>query len=250
MSNFFRYNWELHGQTARFLVDLDYAGKFDLMGDFITLIHVTCLPVDPSQPEFSRRERARLETVAPRCMEILGQSGAYVGAIDIGPQRRLYFYVSDARLLVPIFDLCSNEKGLTLACAKADEPHRQTYYRLLMPDEAKKQSAANEAYIAELRQRGDDTAAYRRINLHLRFPTIFAASAFLREAKEAGFALGRDSYTPEQELPHETTVHAVSRLLWNDVTTLTTRAIRLAEPYGGVLNSVDSAFVERRFSRA
>jgi hypothetical protein len=145
-----------------------------------------------------------------------------------------------------MLSVCKDDGVLRLNCTKAAEPNRQTYYRLLVPDAAKRQSNDNTRYIEALRERGDDNDAPRRVNLHFYFPTVQGRSLFAAEIREAGFALGKDDYIPEQELPYYLVIHRVSPLHKDALTHLTTTAIECAAPYGGILAHMDSGLVLKR----
>ena len=246
MADWYVYDWDLQGLPAQFHVDLKYVEEFDTLGDFTTLLYVSCYPKKAEAQAFSAREKRQLETVSKECARILGEHSAFVGYIDILAQRRYYFYTSDARLLVPLMAYCSEETGLRLECFKAEEPNRQTYYRLLVPDNAKRQSVDNAAYIASLRQRGDDNTAYRRVNLHFYFPSASGRTLFGENAKSLGFAIGKTDYVAEREPSYYIVLHTISPLEQEAVTELTTKAIYAAETYGGVMEHFDSAFIQKR----
>lgn len=246
MRDWYVYNWDLQGMPAEFHVDLTYVEEFDTLGDFTTLLYVSCYPKKPENQSFSPREKRLLENVSRECIRVLGEACAFVGFIDIAAQRRYYFYTPDPRLLVPLMAYCSEEDGLRLECFKAEEPNRQTYYRLLVPDNAKRQSVDNESYIDSLRQRGDDNAAYRRVNLHFYFPSANGRTLFNESAKSLGFAIGTTDYIPEREPPYYVVLHAVCPLVLETVTELTTKAIYAAEAYGGVMEHFDSGFIQKR----
>ncbi len=246
MRNWYAYDWELQGLPASFHVNLSYADEFDSLGDFTTLLLVTCFTRVVGAGAFTAREKRELDDVCKDCVRTLGSQCAFVGWIEVGAQRRYYFYTSDARLLVPLMGVCADNPLLKIDCARVDEPNRQTYYRLLMPDNAKKQSVDNEAYIRSLRARGDDNAAFRRVNLHFYFPTQQDMQQFAAEAKQLGFAVGADDYIPEQSLPYYVSLHQVSPLNVQAITALTTKAIYASEQYGGVMEHFDSAFIPKR----
>ncbi len=246
MRDWYVYDWDLQGLPARFHVDLNYVEEFDTLGDFTTLLHVSCYPKRAEAQAFSPREKRVLEGVGKECMRILGDRSAFVGFIDIQAQRRYYFYTSDARLLVPLMAYCADEAALRLACVKTEEQNRQTYYRLLVPDSAKRQSVDNARYIASLRERGDDSAAFRRVNLHLYFPSANGRTLFGEFAKTLGFAIGKTDYIPEREPSYYIVLHAISPLEHEAVTELTTKAIYAADTYGGILEHFDSAFIQKR----
>ncbi len=246
MSEWYSYDWELFGQPAQFHVDLSYVAEFDMLGDFTTLLYVSCYSKSEGAMAFTPRERRHLTDVFKDASRVLKGKSVYVGYIDMLAQRRYYFYVSDARLLVPMLSVCRDDSVLRLNCTKATEPNRQTYYRLLVPDAAKRQTNDNARYIASLRSRGDDNDAPRRVNLHFYFPTVQGRSHFSSEIRQAGFALGRDDYIPERELPYYLIVHRVSPLHKDAISRLTTEAIELASAYGGVLEHFDSGIVVKR----
>ena len=246
MTDWYVYDWDLQGLPAQFYVDLKYVEEFDALGDFTTLLYISCYPKKAESHTFSAREKRLLDTVSRECMRILGEQCAFVGYIDIAAQRRYYFYTPDARLLVPLMAYCAEEDGLRLECFKAVEPNRQTYYRLLVPDLAKRQSVDNAAYIESLRQRGDDNSAFRRVNLHFYFPSANGRTLFGENAKAMGFAIGVTDYIPERDPSYYIVLHTISPLEQEAVTELTTKAIYAAETYGGVMEHFDSAFIQKR----
>ncbi len=246
MRDWYIYDWDLQGLPAQFHVDLKYVEEFDTLGDFTTLLYVSCYPKKPEAQSFSPREKRVLEGVSRECLRILGEHCAFVGYIDIAAQRRYYFYTPDARLLVPLMAYCTEEDSLRLECFKTEEPNRQTYYRLLVPDAAKRQSVNNVTYIESLRARGDDNAAYRRVNLHFYFPSANGRTLFGESAKSLGFAIGKTDYIPEQDPSYYIVLHAITPLEQEPITELTTKAIYAAETYGGVMEHFDSAFIQKR----
>ncbi|HAX39306.1 MAG TPA: hypothetical protein DCY10_00250 [Clostridiales bacterium] len=246
MRDWYVYDWDLQGLPARFHVDMNYVEAFDTLGDFTTLLYVSCYPKKAEAASFSPREKRLLEGVSRECLRILGEQCAFVGFIDILAHRRYYFYTPDARLLVPLMAYCAEEDGLRLESFKTEEPNRQTYYHLLVPDSAKRQSVDNAAYIESLRLRGDDNEAYRRVNLHFYFPSATGRTLFSESAKTLGFAIGKTDYIPEREPSYYIVLHAVSPLEHEAVTELTTKAIYAAATYGGVMEHFDSAFIQRR----
>ncbi len=246
MSDWYVYDWDLQGLPAQFHVDLKYVEEFDALGDFTTLLYVSCYPKKAEAHAFSAREMRALESVGKECLKILGTQCAFAGWIDIAAQRRYYFYTPDPRLLVPLMAYCSEEDEFRVECFKAEEPNRQTYYRLLVPDAAKRQSVDNESYIASLRARGDDNGAFRRVNLHFYFPSANGRALFGENAKALGFAIGETDYIPEREPSYYIVLHAISPLEKQALTELTTKAIYAAETYGGVMEHFDSAFIPKR----
>ena len=245
MSNWYDYQWDLSGQPAWFHVDLDYMEEFDHLGDFTTLLHVTCVPAD-EQKAFGRSDYKHLEKVLSECCRILGEKAVYVGSREFPTQRRYDFYTADPRLLVPLLNYCSDCPYFHVTCEKTTEINRQTYYRLLVPDTAQQQAANNLSYIESLASRGDATETPRRVNLHFYFPTGSSRDAFSVSAREIGFAIGKGDYIPERDLPYYLPIHQIAPLQIDALTDLTTKAIHAADEYGGMLEHFDSAFVPRR----
>ncbi|MEG1884393.1 MAG: DUF695 domain-containing protein, partial [Clostridia bacterium] len=130
MSNWYCYDWELGGQPAQFHVDLSYMEAFDTLGDFSTLLYVSCFSLVPDAVAFTARERRHLDGVLRDCLKVLDSKAVYVGFIDVLAQRRYFFYTSDARLLVPLMSVCEETERFKVESVKASEPNRQTYYRL------------------------------------------------------------------------------------------------------------------------
>lgn len=157
---------------------------------------------------FSFWERRHLAPVLARCSTLLDGHGQHVGTIALPAHTRYYFYADDARLIVPIYEFCTDYAGLHLACAKADDPQQQTYFQLLYPDAAKRQSVANRSWIDARRAQGDDLQAPRRIDLTFSFPTAQARAAFSAEAASLGFTAGRVGFDEAQEAPYMQTLHA------------------------------------------
>lgn len=246
MSEWFAYDWEVRGVPAHFRVDLQFAADPDGPTGYHTMLYVTCSARRADAPAFSFGERKRLSSVLSRCEAILGEQGRFVGVIEQSTSVRYYFYAKDARLLVPLYEYCSDEKRLRLACAKADEPEQQTYYRLLYPDAAKRQSAANDAFIALRRAQGDEPETPRRIDLTFRFPSFQSRAAFTAEATALGFSAGRIGFDETHEAPYTLTLYASAPLLHTPLTALTTQAIAAAAPHCGELAALGAAFLSKR----
>ena len=247
MSELFSYNWFLKEALASFQVDLEYAGKFDLLGDYTTLLCITCLPADPEREAFSRRERALLVKAQKTISRLLGSSGVFVGLVDVPAKRQLFYYTNDARLLLSINACCEKERRLTLTCTRVNEPDRQTYYTLLYPDQERLQGVENARLIAAMAHRGDNCATPRRINFHLRFSGAPAMQRFADLCREEGYAIGNMDFIPERDLPHGLSVHTIQPLVWMPLTAATTGLIRLSATCEGMLEYVDCAFIEKRF---
>lgn len=246
MADWFAYDWEVRGVPAHFTVDLSFAEDG---GVYAALLCVSCAARREGAAAFSFRERRRLPRLLERCAALLGRQGRHVGTVALPAQVHYYFYAADARLLVPLYELCTGESVLRMECSKADEPERQTYARFLYPDAAKRQSAANAAFIADRLARGDDVAAPRRIDLLFRFPTASRRAAFSAAAVPLGFVAGRAAFDEQSELPYTLALHANAPLAHAALTALTTRAIRTAEQQQGAFDALDAAFLPKNGPR-
>lgn len=250
MSNWFAYDWELRGAPARFQVDLAFAEPDSACRRYATLLYVSCDARRADAGSFSFWERRHLAPVLARCSTLLDGHGQHVGTIALPAHTRYYFYADDARLIVPIYEFCTDYAGLRLACAKADDPQQQTYFQLLYPDAAKRQSVANRSWIDARRTQGDDLQAPRRIDLTFSFPTAQARAAFSAEAASLGFTAGRVGFDEAQEAPYTQTLHASASLELRALTEWTTRGIAAAQPLGGTLCGLDAVFLSKKRPRS
>lgn len=249
MSNWFAYDWELRGLPARFQVDLQFAEPDSTRRRYATLLYVSCTARRADAGSFSFWERRHLAPVLDRCIALLGDQGRHVGSITLATQSCYYFYTSDARLIVPIFEFCSNYSGLHLECAKAEEPQQQTYFQLLYPDAAKRQSVANRAFVDARQAQGDELELPRRIDLTFYFSTSRDRARFSSETVSLGFVAGRVWFDETRDMPYALTLHASAPLQPHVLTELTTRAIAAATPLGGTFGQLDAAFLPRRRPR-
>jgi len=246
MTDWYTYPWELRGVSAQFRVDPAYSTDPMLWQQRTTLICLTCQTRRKAGKDFSFWERRRLDPVLHKACRVLGEQTVHVGCIDLPGQRVHYFYTSDARLLVPLYSFCSKETTLSLSCTKAEEPNRQTYYRLLLPDAAKIMSQDNLAFIDSYRQRGDKLNAARRIHFHFCLPNTESKTAFESDAVSSGFSIGRTDTNPASDYPCSITLNATAPLSHRELTRLTTSAIRLADQYDGLFDRMEAEFIGKR----
>jgi len=239
----FGYDWEVHGESARFLVDTSYQ---EPPAGYETLLYIAAAPADPEAAAFSPREERRLRAVERKLLRAL-RGALYVGDIDMAALRQYYFYVSGAEAAVAAAEtLEAKEKALRLTSGTAEEPDWLTYHALLMPDAAKYQTELNRDAIAKLKKHGDGLSTVRRLTFFVGFPTEQTRLMFQEKARFAGFAIGNPQFKPELELPHVLPVFALSSLEKPAVDKLTTNAIRVAEPFGGALLRWSTPVVPRR----
>ena len=246
LQGFFSYEGIAKGEAASFTVDLSLAERFDQLGDFTTLLYVTCLPVRVRKGGFHRRDLRNLDAVHRDILSLLGDAAVFAGRIDVPDQRWLYYYTNDAKLFLRLSEFCEKEGSLQLTCGRLDEPERETYYKTLYPDATRLQQVKNLALIEAMRKRGDDTEKSRRINLRLRFGSLPRMQEFCGRALEEGFAIGETDFDADSERPYGVTLHCIRPLSPAALEDLTNRIIPAAAEFDGRLRFLDCAFVERR----
>ncbi|MEZ4627080.1 MAG: DUF695 domain-containing protein [Eubacteriales bacterium] len=138
MSDWYVYDWDLQGLPAQFHVDLKYVEEFDTLGDFTTLLYVSCYPKKAEAQAFSSREKRLLESVSKECARILGEHSAFVGYIDILAAQVLFLYVGCAAS-VPLMAYCSEED---LPAARMLQSRRTQSSNLLSSARAGQRQAA------------------------------------------------------------------------------------------------------------
>ena len=243
---FFFYEGTAKDENASFAVDLSLAERFDQLGDYTTLLYVTCLPTRVRKGGFSRRDYRNLEAVHRDILSLLGSAAVFAGSIDVSGQRWLYYYTNDAKLYLRLSEFCEQEGSLRLTCSRLDEPDRETYFKTLYPDATRLQQVKNLALIEAMRKRGDDTEKNRRINLKLRFGSLPRMQEFCTRALEEGFAIGETDFDADNERPYGVTLHCIRPLSPAALEDLTNRIIPAAEAFDGRLRFLDCAFVEKR----
>jgi uncharacterized protein (TIGR01619 family) len=234
------YDWILNGAPAVYRVDMEFH-KLARGAGCTTLALVKCGTREAGAPDMTPRERRAAGGLEKKCMRLPGVY--YAGSIDMGSGVRMYFYGRNERELEGLCAAAEKEDRLMCSASIAYEPELETYYRLLYPDAAKYQTVKNERLIENIKKRGDNTQAPRRINLHMHFPTEPLRVMFQEEARLSGFAIGSAVYAPEQELPYGIVLHRISTLEKRDIDAVTTKAIRAAEKFGGELIQWDCQFI-------
>jgi uncharacterized protein (TIGR01619 family) len=239
-SRWIEYDWILNSAPAVYRVDMEFKSLASGAG-CKTLALVKCGTREAGAPDMTPRERRAALALEKKCLRLPGVF--YAGSIDTGSGVRMYFYGRNERELESVAAATENEDRLICSCSIIYEPELETYYRFLYPDSAKYQTVKNERLIEDIRKRGDNTQAPRRINLHMYFPTEPLRVMFQEEARQSGFAIGGAVYTPEQELPYGIVLHRISTLEKRDIDAVTTKAIRAAEKFGGELIHWDCQFI-------
>jgi hypothetical protein len=85
----------------------------------------------------------------------------------------------------------------------------------------------------------------RRVTFSLFFATESIMLLFAEQARLSGFAIAGPVYEPEHELAYGAAIVRLSTLDKAEIDSLTTRAVRIAEKYGGELRYWESPVVRR-----
>lgn len=209
------------------------------------LVYISCAPRDAEAVEFSRKEERAASALQHTLSEQLQENAIFVGGIGLKALLQFYFYTSDANLIQRVTTLCRAEPHLQVTCGHVAETHYATYYCLLFPDDAKLQSVENAAYIKSVQHRDGDVSLVRRVNLLMAFTTEQACDRFIEEVPHVGFTVGLRQSVGNATHPYRVMISGFSTLQLFDLNRCTTRAIRSALPFQGVLDHVEADFIEK-----
>ena len=163
----------------------------------------------------------------------------YVGSIKTKKQVQYYFYAKSNAMLDEAKALAKKQRSLRCRVDCIHEPMWDTYFNVLCPDDAKKQTEKNRETLELMEKHGYSLSSTRRISLHMYFPSEPKLLEFAEAARLGGFAIGDTEFMPEQTLPHGIIIIHLSSLRKKEIDDITTRAIVLAKQYGGTLNYWD-----------
>lgn len=231
--DWFTYDWQIDGKRALFAVDLSYkyAGKSD---DYPFLFFVNCSSRKKTRDTLSNLERLCARLILRRLQLLLNP--IYVGSIEMNRQIQYFMYCKTVQEAAAVKAYAKKQKMLRCRIDYADEPTWETYFALLYPNAAKKQTRKNVETIELMRKRGDVLKAPRRVRLHMFFPNEPSMLAFSEKARLQGFAVGEPEFVIEQPLPYGVIIIRVVSLNKRDLDNVTTRAIQIAERFGGALS--------------
>ncbi len=238
----FTYDWEIDGDDAVFCADMSlYDHAPDL--NYSALLYMNCAAKTAGKALDAGLEK-RTRRVLKKCLKAL--SPLYAGYIRTEDAIQFYFYASETGYLGALEAIAAKQRALYCRAGAQEEPEWQTYFQLLYPDEAKLQTEQNRRHIELLKKHGDNTAAARRVRLHMFFPSEPIVKYFCDEALRIGFAVGNSEYAPELDTPYGVALHKISTLNKKDIDRLTTQAIRLASGYEGMLKDWDCQLIPKK----
>lgn len=232
MPNWFTYDWEVRGEPAEYLVDLEYD---PIPQGHPFLLYCAVAPPEAGEP-FIPPELSRMAKLEKKLLRLLQPDACYVGHIHMDTLRQYYLYLpSQEGVEERLDELILKEKKLSVQAGMTFEPDWTTYRTLLYPDAAKYQTEINAEMIEKQRRAGDAVEKVRRLTLYLCFPTDQDLLLFREAARRAGFAIGDAEYEQMLPLPHMLSIYMLSPLIKERVDAITTCAIRLAEAHFGEL---------------
>lgn len=241
MAQWFGYDWPIEGAQAHFAVDMELT---DIPGwECPFLLYLSCESKRKGAVSLNAIESARADAMRKGFLKDTGC--LYAGCIEIGAQRQFYFYAREKRAKKPLDERAERERMLLCRSGGAEEPEWVTYRQLLYPDAAKLQTERNRDQIELLRKNGDSLVSVRRVTFTLFFATENIMQLFAEQARLSGFAIAGPVYEPEHELAYGAAIVRLSTLQKPEIDALSTRAIRIAEKYGGELRYWESPVVRR-----
>ncbi len=243
MTDWLKYEWEWNEQEAVFQVDLQYWELLPTLA-YSQLVFVSIAPKEPDAV-FSRSEERRATALQHLLAEQIEDAAIFVGGIGMKDLLQFYFYTSDEALIHRVSAICRAETKLSVTCGHVAEPHYETYYCLLFPDDAKLQSVENAAYIKSVQHRDGDLSLVRRVRLTMAFVSEEACDAFISEIPHLGFTMGGRESVGNTTHPYRVELNGFSTLKLPDLNRFTARAINGALPYGGVLDHLTADFINR-----
>ena len=244
MTDWLTYEWELHGERATFRVDMQYWELLPVLS-YSQLIYVCAAPKDSLAKGFNKVEQYRFRMLRHRLIDELEGRAIHVGSVYTDTLRCLYFYAAETDVIQQASAICREYGMLAITCAHASEPHFNTYYRFLYPDDARLQSVENAVYIEAMRKKGGDIDSVRRVTLTMCFLSVEDRGAFLKELPRLGLAPGRTFWRKDSTHPACCTVNGFTALSLPQLNRFTARAIGAAAPLEGMLSDIEAEFVKR-----
>ena len=244
MSDWLRYEWEWEQQPIWVQVDLQYWQLLPTLA-YSHLIYIACAPRSPKAETFSRQEEKSLTELYHALQDELQGNAIHVGFLEAPALRQYYFYADDPSLLNRASALCRAETRLRTTYGQVEEPHYKTYDRFLVPDDAKLQSVENAEYVQNVTAHGGDIDCVRRIEMLMAFPTFEGRENFIHTLPRIGLAVGVSETIDHPTHPYRVSIHGFSTLRLPDLNRCTTRAIRSAVQFDGILDGLDAEFIER-----
>lgn len=235
--NFFEYDWLTDTKTARFEVDTSYAEAKNIRENHPYLFFVSCSSAKKDNSPLTPKDRFFIRLFVNQ-LKIMMEP-VYVGSIRNKTESQYFFYAKTDSFLENIKSEAKKKKTVLCRVDCIFEEDWNTYFSLLYPDEAKKQTEKNRETLELLEKNGFPMTGNRKICLHMFFKSEPKMLTFAERARLGGFAIGETEFIPEQELSHGVILIQLSALRKKEIDDITTRAVNLAKEYGGILSYWD-----------
>ena len=236
----YSYEWMLSDAPAVFTVDLTLYDHAPLKG-FQQLAFVSCRSLEGGEPTAETRRRIA-QFIAKFAKN---DEFAYVGSVESAGLIQHYFYIKSRKAWSDLKDAAASAHNFDCRAGIRSDAEWSTYFGVLYPDNAKRQTVLNSETINKRLASGDSDAP-RRLNILLAFPSPDSRSACGAAALKEGFALGESDSTQEGDLPFTLVVHRIAAMKKSDIDAVTVLAVRLAENFGGRFVNWDCPIVPRR----
>lgn len=235
--SFFEYDWPIDGKAARFAAETSYAQKKEICEEYPYLFFISCSSSKKDNSSLTLKERffTRLFVNQLKIM----MEPIFVGSIKNKNESQYFFYAKTDSFLEDIKNEAKKKKTINCRVDCIYEPSWDTYFSVLYPDEAKRQTEKNRETLELLEKNGFPMAGNRKICLHMFFKSEPKMLTFSERARLDGFAIGETEFVPEQEISHGVVLIQLSALRKKEIDDITTRAINLAKEYGGILSYWD-----------
>ncbi|MDO5110807.1 MAG: DUF695 domain-containing protein [Clostridia bacterium] len=237
MANWFTYDWQEKGETAKYAVDLAL-GEQGSAEDYPFVFRLYC----SAPKEINGRCRRHADAILTKCVK---EGFLFAGRVDTATCIQFYFYGKAKVSLASMEYAYAKEKLLSCRADVQEDPSWSFYGEQLCPDAAKYQTEQNREMIARMAKAGDYTPASRRVRLHMFFPSEPLLVMFSEQARHAGFALSDTQFYPDMERAYGIAIIKIATLNKPDVDALTTSAIYLAQNYDGTLLYWDAPVVPK-----
>ena len=224
----FTYDWHMDDAPATFQVDMGIPADQISSRPYMLFIQGKS-----RKQTLTPREERHLAALFKKCQKAL--DALFIGSIHGGSRQVFFFYTADAEQGDMAKALAAGEKALECTAGLREDPAGDTYHKLLYPDAARLFTQQNRQQIDLLKKHGDILTPARRIAFHAFFPSEPLALRFMEAARQSGFAVGHSEFAPEQDLSYGISLLRISPLEKAAIDQLTTRIIRLAAQYEGIL---------------
>ena len=236
MTEWLKYQWTYHEQSAVFRVDMQYWNLLPVL-HYTSLLSVRTVP-RLHKGDFLSAEQYVFNLFRKRILAKLPGDTIYAGAVNTPNEYYLYFYTSEPARKNDILHTAKSYSALSVSCAVTEEAEYPTYYAFLYPNDAKLQSVDNAAFLASLRIRNDESGLVHRIRLSAAFIEEQDRLNFLAGLSGMGLVPGALFSRPGSSHPFCCFVYGYAPLLLNSLNRLTERVLICIAPKDGIITGL------------